>query len=134
VRDSKGINGGVSLSFGLNPDEPLPSTLDYVVAAVDGCMTGTIAGALEARGIRTDPDKLEAVAEGPIEEIDGKTVLTNITVRYRLNIPKDKHATAERALEHDEGLCPVSNSVRTNITVEWKADLEDEEIAATSSA
>ena len=72
--------------------------------------------------------------EGPIEEIDGKMLLTNVRVRYRLKVPKDKRAAAERALEHHEGLCPVSNSVRTSITVEWKADLEEEEIATTDYA
>ena len=30
--------------FKLKPGEPLPSTLDYVVAAIGGCMTGTLCG------------------------------------------------------------------------------------------
>jgi len=29
-----------------------------------GCMTGTVAGALEARGVRADPKKLQVEAEG----------------------------------------------------------------------
>ena len=50
-----GIHGGIAQYFKLSPDEPMASTLDYIVAAVGGCMTGTVAGALEARGVRADP-------------------------------------------------------------------------------
>jgi uncharacterized OsmC-like protein len=121
-----GVHGGVGQFFGLNPGEPLPSTLDYLVAAVGGCMTGTVAGALEARGIRADPEKLEAEAEGRIEEIDGKMILTNVSVKYRLKVPKEKRASVERALEHHEGICPVSVSVRRGITVEWATEIVEE--------
>ena len=59
-----GIHGGIAQYFKLSPDEPMASTLDYIVAAVGGCMTGTVAGALEARGVRADPEKLQVEAEG----------------------------------------------------------------------
>src|SRR4051794_17885464 len=121
-----GVHGGIAEFFKLKPDEPLPSTLDYVVAAVGGCLTGTLAGALEARGIRTDAEKLEAEAEGRMEEIDGKLLLTHVTVRYRIKVPKDQRAAAERALEHHDPRCPVSESVRRGITVEWQSEIEEE--------
>jgi uncharacterized OsmC-like protein len=121
-----GVHGGVAEFFKVAPDEPLPSTLDYVVAAVGGCLTGTLAGALEARGIRADPEKLETLAEGRIEEIDGKLLLTHITVRYRIKVPKEMRASAERALEHHESRCPVSESVKRGITVDWQSEIEEE--------
>jgi uncharacterized OsmC-like protein len=121
-----GIHGGVAEFFKLQPDEPLPSTLDYVVAAVGGCLTGTIAGALEARGIRTDSEKLEAEAEGRLEEVDGKLLLTHVTVKYRLKVPKDMRAATERALEHHASRCPVSESVRRGITVDWQSEIVEE--------
>ena len=121
-----GVHGGVADYFKVTPDEPLPSTLDYVVAAVGGCLTGTISGALEGRGIRTDAEKLEARAEGRIEEVDGKLLLTHITVTYRLKVPKDQRESAERAFEHHESRCPVSNSVKRGITVECKSEIEEE--------
>src|SRR6202050_2225595 len=71
-----GVHGGIAQYFKLSPDEPLASTLDYIVAAVGGCMTGTVSGALEARGVSANPDKLEAEAEGLIEEVDGQVILT----------------------------------------------------------
>ncbi len=121
-----GIHGGIAQYFKLSPDEPMASTLDYIVAAVGGCMTGTVAGALEARGVSTDPEKLQVEAEGRIEDVDGKMILTGIKLRYRLKVPSDKRATVERALEHHEGLCAASESVRRGITVEWESVIEDE--------
>jgi uncharacterized OsmC-like protein len=121
-----GIHGGIAQYFKLSPDEPMPATLDYIVAAVGGCMTGTVAGALEARGVRADPEKLQVEAEGKIEEVDGKMILTGIKLRYQLKVPKDKRATVERALEHHEGLCAASESVRRGITVEWQSEIEEE--------
>jgi len=121
-----GVNGGIAEFFKVKPDEPLASTLDYVVAAVGGCMTGTLAGALEARGINTDPEKLEATAEGQLEEVDGKLLLTRVTVKYRIKVPKDRRAAAERALEHHENSCPVSESVKRGISVEFISEIVDE--------
>ena len=93
-----GVNGGIAEFFKVQPAEPLPSTLDYVVAAVGGCLTGTLAGALEGRGISAAPEKLEVVAEGRMEEIDGKLLLTHVVVKYRIKIAKDQREAAERAL------------------------------------
>ena len=109
-----------------SPEEPLPSTLDYVVAAVGGCLAGTLAGALGRRGIQTDPGQLVAEVEGQLEEVDGKLFLTDISVLYRLKVPKEKRAAAERALEHHDSACPVSASVRRGITVHWKSEIEEE--------
>jgi uncharacterized OsmC-like protein len=132
-----GIHGGIAQYFKLSPEEPMASTLDYIVAAVGGCMTGTISGALEARGVAATPDKLDVEAEGNIEEVDGKMILTGIKIHYRLKVPKDKRATVERALEHHEGLCAASESVRRGITVEWDSEIVEEseaEAAATHGA
>jgi uncharacterized OsmC-like protein len=121
-----GVHTGFSEFFGVVPEEPLPSTLDYVVAAVGGCLTGTLAGALGKRGIQADPTKLVAEVQGRLEEVDGKLLLTDISVLYRLKVPKEKRAAAERALERHDSVCPVSASVRRGITVHWKSEIEEE--------
>ncbi|HWX38268.1 MAG TPA: OsmC family protein [Candidatus Sulfotelmatobacter sp.] len=121
-----GIHGGIAQYFKLSPDEPMASTLDYIVAAVGGCMTGTVAGALEARGVSATPDKLQVEAEGTIEDVDGKMILTGIKIHYKMKVPKDKRATVERALEHHEGFCAASESVRRGITVEWESEIAEE--------
>jgi uncharacterized OsmC-like protein len=122
-----GVHGGIADFFKLSITEPVASTLDYIVAAVGGCMTGTVAGALEARGVSADPSKLKVEAVGQIEDVDGKMILTGIKLHYTLKVPKDKRATVERALEHHEGLCAASESVRRGITVEWDSSIEVEE-------
>jgi uncharacterized OsmC-like protein len=53
-------------------------------------------------------------------------VLTGIKLHYRLKVPKDKRAAVERALQHHEGLCAASESVRRGITVEWDSEIEEE--------
>ncbi len=121
-----GVYGGIAEFFKLQPDQPLPSTLDYIVAAIGGCMTGTVAGALEARGISAAPDKLQVEAEGKIEEVDGKMILTQVSLRYRLKIPQDKRVSVEKALEHHESFCAVSESIRRGIVIEWKGEIEVE--------
>src|ERR1700686_4302186 len=121
-----GIHGGIAQFFKLSPDEPMPATLDYIVAAVGGCLTGTVAGALEARGVRTDPEKLQVEAEGRIEEVDGKMILTGIKLHYRMKVPASKRAAVERALEHHEGLCAASESVRRGIKIEWESEIVED--------
>jgi uncharacterized OsmC-like protein len=122
-----GVHGGIADFFKLSITEPMPSTLDYIVAAVGGCMTGTVAGALEARGVSADPSKLTVEAVGQIEDVDGKMILTGIKLHYTLKVPKEKRATVERALEHHEGLCAASESVRRGIRVEWDSQIEEEQ-------
>jgi len=122
-----GVRGGVAEFFKLNPDEPLPSTLDYVVGAIGGCLTGTLAGALEARGIDTAPCNLEAETEGTIEEIDGKLLLTHVKVRYTIRAPKAQREAVERAIASHGSRCPVSESVRRGITIEWSGEIIEEE-------
>src|SRR6202035_3705503 len=129
-----GIHGGIAQYFKLSPEEPMASTLDYIVAAVGGCLTGTVAGALEARGGRADPEKLQVEAEGKIEDVDGKMILTGIKVHYHLKVPKDKRAAVERALEHHEGLCAASESVRRGSAIEWDSEIEEESDSGTGRA
>ena len=121
-----GVRGGVAEFFKLNPDEPLPSTLEYVAGAIGGCLTGTLAGALEARGFETSAGHLDAGTEATIEEVDGKLLLTNVKVHYRIHAPKEKREAVERALAMHESRCPVSESVRRGITIEFTSEIVDE--------
>ena len=121
-----GVHGGIAEFFKLEPDQPLPSTLDYIVAAIGACMTGTVAGALEARGLSAAPDKLRVEAEGKIEEVDGKMILTQVSLRYRLKVPHGKLVSVEKALEHHDSFCAVSESIRRGIVVDWQGDIEEE--------
>ena len=89
-------------------------------------MTGTLAGALEARQIPSYPDKLVADVEGFIEAVDGKPRITRIKVHYNLKVPRGRKAEAERAVQIHEQHCPVSQSVRRGIAVEFAGTVTEE--------
>ena len=69
-------------------------------------MTGTLAVALAARKIPTQPDRLSSEVEGFIENVDGKPLITRIEV-------------------HEKG-CPASQSVQRGIRIEWDREGEEE--------
>ena len=86
-------------------------------------MTGTLAGALAARKIPTQPDRLTAV----IENVAGKPLVTRIKVRYTVRVPKGKRPDALRAIEVHEKGCPASQSVQRGIVIEWDGDVREDD-------
>jgi uncharacterized OsmC-like protein len=118
-----GLHGGVKKFFKVETEEDLPTTLDYVVAALGGCLTGTLGGALEARPIPIGPDDLFAEVEGHIENVEGKPLITRVSVKYHIKVPKGKKGEAERIVENHEKFCAVSQSLRRGITVDFQADV-----------
>ena len=88
-------------------------------------MAGTLRGALAARCIRLSKETFKADVEGLIEKADGGIKITTIRVHYRLTIPKDKSAEAERAVAVHDRACPATQSVRPAILVEWDAEYEE---------
>ncbi len=89
-------------------------------------MTGTLAGALAARKIPTQPDRLSSEVEGIIENVDGKPLITRIVVHYKVKVPHGKREDALRAIEVHEKGCPASQSVQRGIAIEWDGTVEEE--------
>ncbi|MFQ5848074.1 MAG: OsmC family protein [Candidatus Methylomirabilales bacterium] len=89
-------------------------------------MTGTLAVALAARKIPTQPDKLWSEVDGVIEKVDGHLLITKIAVRYHVKVPAGKRGEAERAIEVHEKGCPASQSVRRGIAIEYSGTVEEE--------
>ena len=122
-----GVHGGIKKFYGVQSgEEELPATLDYLVAALGSCLTGTLAGALEARSIPSGPDKVSAEVEGYIENVENKPLITRVHVKYRLKVPKGKKAEAERAVDHHEKNCAVSQTIRRGIVIECEGEIEEE--------
>jgi len=90
-------------------------------------MTGTLAVALAARKIPTQPNRLSSEVEGTIENVDGKPLVTRIQVHYKVRVPKGKREDALRALEVHEKGCPASQSVKRGIAIEWDGQVEEVE-------
>lgn len=89
-------------------------------------MTGTLAGALAARKIPSQPDRLSSQVEGVIENVDGKPLITKIAVHYKVKVPKGTREDALRAIEVHEKGCPASQSVQRGIAIEWDGEVEEE--------
>jgi uncharacterized OsmC-like protein len=121
-----GVNGGIKKFYGVQSDGDLPATLDYLVAALGSCLMGTLAGALEARSIPCEPDKISAEVEGYIENVENKPLITRVHVKYRLKVPQGKKAEAQRAMDHHEKNCAVSQTIRRGITIECEGEIEEE--------
>ncbi len=85
-------------------------------------MTGTLSGALAARGIETYP---EADVEGVVQKIDRTIVVTDVKLTYRLTVPKGTRQAAERAVAIHEQGCPVYQTLQRGINVAWSADITE---------
>lgn len=90
-------------------------------------MTGTLAVALAARKIPTQPNRLSSEVEGIIENVEGKPLVTRIQVHYRVKVPRGKREEALRAIEVHEKGCPASQSVRRGIAIQWDGEVQEEE-------
>ena len=88
-------------------------------------MLGTLNGALEARGIRLEPDAIRAEVEGDNDVVDGIITLTRIRVHYALRIPADSRPAVERALSRHQEKCPTARSLAPAVAIEWSADIEE---------
>ncbi|MEE8549729.1 MAG: OsmC family protein [Gemmatimonadota bacterium] len=89
-------------------------------------MTGTLGGALEARGIPSHPGKLSAEVEGDIEKVGDTIAITRIRVKYRIVIPRGEREAAERALKIHQERCPVALSLTRGVEISWEAEFEEE--------
>lgn len=88
-------------------------------------MTGTLGGALAARGIPGIPGNLITHVEADIEQEDRIILLTRVRLRYELTVPEGKRAEAERAIAVHHNGCPVYQSLQRGIAVEWSADISE---------
>jgi uncharacterized OsmC-like protein len=89
-------------------------------------MTGTLAVALAARKIPTQPDRLDSEVEGYVENVDGKPLITRIKVHYKVRVPRGKREEALRAIEVHERGCPASQSVQRGIKIEWDGEVAED--------
>ncbi|MFQ5516860.1 MAG: OsmC family protein [Acidimicrobiia bacterium] len=81
-------------------------------------MTGTLGGALEARGIDAANGKLTSEATGHIGKDRKVLIIESIHVAYSLrDVPEDRREAAERAHDLHADYCPVARSIRDCISI-----------------
>ena|SRR5688572_14403159 len=88
-------------------------------------MLGTLNGALEARGIRLEPEAMSATAAGTNELVDGIVTLTRIDIHYELRIPPDTRAAVDRALSRHQDKCSTAHSLRKAVVINWTASIDE---------
>ncbi|WP_217913677.1 OsmC family protein [Miltoncostaea marina] len=113
-----GAHGAVAEHYRMRPSNPLPTTLDYLVASVAGCLIGTFAGSLKRARVPVSPATLDGTATGSVEsDDDGVLRLRRITVRYALEVPAEHAAAAEEVHAAHAARCPNARSVGGSIEV-----------------
>ncbi|MFI8221495.1 OsmC family protein [Streptomyces sp. NPDC085932] len=109
-----GVHGPVAAHYKVPMDEvePRTTTLDYLVGAAVGCLTGTFAGMLAALGQRTADGALVAEGESTIVSDGGVLRIAAIAVHYALRLDAAVDEQAVRRA-HDRHLrhCPIAHSI-----------------------
>ena len=87
------------------------------VASVNSCLMSTFL--LIAENSKFKFISFECNAIGKIEVIEGKYVVTEITLKPILVIPSSQNESkAKRVLEMSEKACAISNSIKTTINLD----------------
>ena len=114
-----GAHGAVAEHYGMPPGTPeLPTTIDYLVASVAGCLIGTFAGSLRRAKVRVPPTALTATATGSVRSDEDNVLrLRRITLDYTLEVPEEHRETAEAVHAAHAARCPNARSVGGSIEV-----------------
>jgi uncharacterized OsmC-like protein len=120
-----GLHSAVAEHYKVPPDAfpPRATTLDYVVAAAAGWLTGTLGAALEARQIDASGGKFSSEAVGEIELDGGVLVIRRIRVHYKLQAPETARETVERLHGVHADKCPVARSLSPGIDIQTSYEL-----------
>ncbi|MFZ0548074.1 MAG: OsmC family protein [Candidatus Promineifilaceae bacterium] len=88
-------------------------------------MTGTLGGALEARGIPAGDGYLYSETRGEIEKEDNVLVIRRIHVTYHLKMAPAKREAAERAHRIHQEYCPVARTIRGCVDISTELIIEE---------
>jgi hypothetical protein len=89
-------------------------------------MLGTLAGALEVRGLSLPPDAMSATAAGTNEVVDRIVKLTRIDIAYTLRIPRGSRDVVDRALKGHQQKCPTAVTLAPAVAIAWTADITED--------
>lgn len=124
-----GMNGAIAAHYKMPEGAytPRASTLDYIVGATAGCLTGTLNRALQVRKIATDAGRLRIEAIGDIEVEDGVLVIRRIKMLVQLRAAASLREAADRAIAVYATQCPVYRSLykAIDITTEFEFEAEN---------
>lgn len=115
-----GMHGRVAEHYGVSVAdfEPHATSLDYLVAAIGSCLTGTLSGMLGRLGQSTTTGELQSRATGRLCKERGVLYVDSVEMTYLLRLTAGVEASAVRAA-HARHLshCPVARSITGSITI-----------------
>jgi uncharacterized OsmC-like protein len=114
-----GVHGAVAEHYKVSPAvlEPHATTLDYIVAAAAGWLTGTFGGALEARQIDASNERLVSETVGEVELEDNVLVIRRIHVVLKLKAEESQRETANRVHGFFADKCPIYRTLKPAIAI-----------------
>lgn len=113
-RGKPNIIVGSPPEFKGKPDIWAPEEL--LVGSVNTCILLTFLTMAQKRGLI--PAAYDSEAEGLLENVDGKYLITEVTVRPRITVKSKADIEPIReAIESAESRCFMSNSVKAKVTV-----------------
>lgn len=93
-------------------------------ASVISCFMTTFLAIAEYS--KLDFISFECNAEGILEKIDGKYLITKIILKPTLTIAElDKYEKAQRVLEKSEAACLISNSIKSEVQLQPTINIEN---------
>ena len=96
------------------PDNWAPEEL--LVGSVNTCILLTFLTLAQGRGLI--PAAYESEADGLLENVDGKYLITEVTIRPRITVKSQADVGPIReAIESVESRCFMSNSIKAKVTV-----------------
>lgn len=125
-----GYHGIVAENYGKKEGdyEPHATALDYVVAALTGCLTGVFGSALDARSIPTG-GRLRSTGIGHIGRTDdGVLVVERVEVKYSLEVDKLDERTqkmVDLVMGFHKSKCPVSRTLGDSIKVDTSIEVRE---------
>ncbi len=82
-------------------------------------------GALEARKIQANRERLSSETVGEIEKDGNVLVVKRIHVIYNLRLAPDQREAAQRVLEFHADFCPVARTLKGSVEITTSLQMED---------
>ena len=99
------------------------------VASVSSCLMTTFLAISEYS--KLEYLELKVKATGKLEKVDGKFMMSKVTLNPVLTIADEsKRAKAERILHKSEAACLITNSVKSEVVMNPEIIIKDEELVS----
>jgi osmotically inducible protein OsmC len=94
---------------------------ELIAAAHASCFAMALALLLDAN--QTPPGRVAVTAACTLDEVEGAPRITSIELTVRAQVPGLDAGALERIVGQAADLCPVSNALRGNVTIDVRSEL-----------